>query len=200
MKKYQQALAIAFLACVSMTATAQGTIVFTAEATDGVESIVPRLTWNTEPAAMSCFASGDWSGPKGPSGDETLAEITSSATYALTCNWGALGSATLSWTTPTLNTDGTPLTDLDSFNIYYGIESGNYPNSVTGVSASLTSLVVENLAAGEWFFVGTSVNTAGIESEFSNEASKTIPSLDLERVISITINKRPEPMGELSTQ
>jgi hypothetical protein len=88
----------------------------------------------------------------------------------------ALGSATLSWTPPTQNMDGTPLTDLTSYNIYYGTSQGVYPNQVPVGNPGITSFVVDNLSPGTYFFVSTAINSAGIESPFSNVATKTITS------------------------
>jgi len=85
------------------------------------------------------------------------------------------GSATLSWTPPTQNEDGTPITDLAGYWIYYGTVSGNYPNSIQIADPTISTYVVDSLAAGNWFFVATAYNTAGIESAYSNEATKTVP-------------------------
>ena len=41
------------------------------------------------------------------------------------------GSATLSWAAPTKNEDGTALTDLAGYKLYWGTTPGSYPNSVT---------------------------------------------------------------------
>jgi len=82
------------------------------------------------------------------------------------------GIVTLSWSAPTTNTDGTPLTDLAGYNVYYGPSSGNYTNSYNaGMSTSYT---INNLPAGTYYFVVTAYNAAGYASTFSNEASKTI--------------------------
>ena len=86
----------------------------------------------------------------------------------------ANGSATLTWTAPTMNSDGTPLTDLASYRIYYGFSEGNYPNEINVQNPGITSYVVENLPPNTYFFVTTSVNSSGIESAFSNVASTTI--------------------------
>ena len=86
----------------------------------------------------------------------------------------ALGSATLSWTPPTTNTDGSPLTNLAGYKVYWGTSQGNYSNSVTLNNAGLSMYVVENLTPGTWFFVATAFNSAGTESSFSSVASKTI--------------------------
>ena len=83
-------------------------------------------------------------------------------------------STTLSWTAPTQNEDGTTLTDLAGYKIYWGTTPGVYTKSVS-VDAGLTTYVVENLAPGTYEFVATAFNTAGVESSYSNPATKTLP-------------------------
>lgn len=77
---------------------------------------------------------------------------------------------TLSWQPPTENTDGTPLTDLAGFKIYWGAQQGTYANSKTVADPAA---VMDDVAvpAGSWYFVATAFNTAGNESEYSNVAS-----------------------------
>lgn len=84
------------------------------------------------------------------------------------------GAATLSWTIPTVNADGTPLTDLAGFRIRYGMSAGNYPNTEVIANASISTFMVENLSSATWFFVVTAYDTSGNESVFSGVASKTI--------------------------
>ena len=86
-----------------------------------------------------------------------------------------LGSATLSWTAPTQNTDGSPLTNLAGFKIYWGPTAGTYPNTVTLNNPGLNTYVVENLASGTYFFAASALNSAGGESALTAAASKTIP-------------------------
>jgi hypothetical protein len=85
------------------------------------------------------------------------------------------GSARLTWTPPTTNTNGTPLTNLAGYRVRWGTAAGNYPNVVTLNNAGLTAYVVENLGPGTYYFVVTAVSSTGTESQFSNMASKTIP-------------------------
>jgi len=87
----------------------------------------------------------------------------------------SLGSATLSWTAPTENEDGTTLTDLDGYKLYWGTTSGSYPNSVTIDNPTVTTYVVDNLSPGTYEFVATAFNTAGVESRFSGTATKIVP-------------------------
>ena len=93
--------------------------------------------------------------------------------FSITVEAVSLGSATLNWTPPTENTDGSTLTDLAGYKIYWG-QNGSYPNSVTLNNPGLTSYVVENLPVGTWDFVSTAFNTQGVESSFSNVATKVI--------------------------
>lgn len=86
----------------------------------------------------------------------------------------ANGSTTLSWTPPTQNVDGTPLTDLAGYRIYYGTTLGSYNNQLVIDNPGVTSVVVENLTPGTWYFVSTSVDSEGVESTFSNPLSQTI--------------------------
>jgi hypothetical protein len=86
----------------------------------------------------------------------------------------AAGSATLTWQPPTENTNGTALTDLAGFKVYWGTTPGNYPSSVTLNNAGLTSYVVQNLTPATYYFVVTAFSRAGAESSFSNPASKTV--------------------------
>jgi hypothetical protein len=84
------------------------------------------------------------------------------------------GSVTLSWIAPTENEDGSPLEDLSGYRIYWGTTSGNYPNSLTIDNPGLTTYVIDNLASGTYEFVATSFNAAGVESSYSNPATKTV--------------------------
>jgi hypothetical protein len=86
----------------------------------------------------------------------------------------ATGSATITWNPPTTNTDGSALTDLAGFRIYWGTTRDDYPNSVAINSPGISSYVITDLVAGTYFFVMTSLNSSGEESAYSNAASKTI--------------------------
>lgn len=86
----------------------------------------------------------------------------------------AIGSATVSWSPPTQNTDGTPLTNLAGYKVYWGTIEGTYPNSVTLNNPGLSSYVVEQLTPATWYFVLTAVNAAGVESDRSSAGSKRV--------------------------
>ncbi len=165
------------------------TLDFSASAASVAYGGAVTLSWSSTDAE-SCTASGDWSGSKSVTGSETLGNLIADSSFRLECtgDGGSVsrevtvsvsaqqsnGSATLSWTPPTENTDNTPLTDLAGFKIHYGTSSGNYSEVVDVNSAGVTSYVVENLGAGTWYFVVTAYNSLGIESAPSEEVSKTI--------------------------
>src|SRR5690606_3532460 len=81
--------------------------------------------------------------------------------FAITVSAIAGGSIELSWMPPTENTDGTPLTDLAGFKLYWGTEPGEYPNSVTIDNPGLVTYVLENLVPDTYYFVATALNMEG---------------------------------------
>jgi hypothetical protein len=84
-------------------------------------------------------------------------------------------SATLTWQPPTLNTDGSPLTDLAAFKVYWGTTQGSYTRSQQVANAAARSYTVTGLATGTWYFVVTALSSQGVESPYSNVWTKTIP-------------------------
>ncbi len=91
------------------------------------------------------------------------------------------GEAELSWSAPTQNTDGSPLTDLAGYKIYLGTtQGGPYPVSIDIADPATTTFTVPNLTEGTtYWFVTTAYNSADPvqESDHSNEVSKLIPPL-----------------------
>lgn len=86
----------------------------------------------------------------------------------------AAGSATLSWSPPTQNSDGTALGNLAGYRVMYGRTSGNLDQTVSVDNPSVNRYMVENLSSGTWYFAVMAVNATGATSQLSNTASKTI--------------------------
>ena len=99
---------------------------------------------------------------------------TDSLTFSVTVTAIALGSVTLSWTAPTQNTDGTALTNLAGYKIYYGLSEGSYTNHVVVSNPGITTYVLGNLTPNTYHFVATALTNNGIESDFSNVTVKSI--------------------------
>ena len=72
------------------------------------------------------------------------------------------------------NTDGTPVTTLTGYTIYYGTTSGSLTQSVVVSGASTISYTITGLAAGTWYFAVTADAADGTQSAMSNLGSKTI--------------------------
>ena len=86
----------------------------------------------------------------------------------------ANGKATLSWVPPTENVDGTPLLDLAGYRIRYGTSPNALDQTAQITNPGIASYVIENLTPATWYFVVTAYTKAGVESDLSNLASKTI--------------------------
>jgi hypothetical protein len=96
------------------------------------------------------------------------------ASFSITVNQIAMGSATLSWMPPTQNADGTLLTDLSGFKIYYGRSASGQDQMIKLTNPGLTRYVIENLSPATWYFSMSSINSEGIESARSGTASKMV--------------------------
>jgi putative Ig domain-containing protein len=74
------------------------------------------------------------------------------------------GSVTLSWTPPTDNTDGSALTNLAGYNIYYGTTATNLTSKDQIGNPGLANYVIEGLVPGRWYFEMTAYGATGVES------------------------------------
>ena len=95
-------------------------------------------------------------------------------TIRVTAAAATVGSALLSWTIPTVNTNGTPATNLAGYHIYYGTNQGALDTVIDVPGANTTEYEISNLTKGTYYFVVTAYNSLGIDSADSNEGSKTI--------------------------
>lgn len=140
------------------------------------------LNWSSS-NVTDCTASGAWSGAKPLSGSQSTGALTQDATYTISCT-GPGGMATasttvgirvarLSWTAPTERVDGTPLTDLIGFRVYWGAAPRQYNHTLDVNDATATRRDVP-MSPGTWYFAVTARDGAGKESSYSNEASKTL--------------------------
>lgn len=100
---------------------------------------------------------------------------------------GGTDSATLKWEAPTKNTDGTPLTDLAGYKIYYDPVSRGYDHKEPKKKLALDdkelkckkidtktecTYIVSNLGGGTHYFSVTAYTKSGKESVYSNEVKK----------------------------
>lgn len=82
--------------------------------------------------------------------------------------------ATLSWPRPTQNVDGSALTDLAGYRVYWGTTFGVYPNSRTLSGADTLESRIDGLTPGAWHFAVTAINTASRESPYSTNLCSVV--------------------------
>jgi hypothetical protein len=173
-------VALIFALAVSSAAlgqTASPAVTLTASPASGPSPLSTILSWSTAPTALSCMASGAWSGDHSPSGSTTVT-LTASATYTLTCNWAGATTTppvTVTWDAPTQNTNGTALTNLASFNVY--MDTVSPPQKVVGnVLVGTNSYTISNPPVGTDYFAVTALNSAGVSSALSSVVSLAVTS------------------------
>jgi hypothetical protein len=84
------------------------------------------------------------------------------------------GGATLSWTAPTSNTDGSTLTNLAGYRIAYGTSASALTHTVQVANPSVTNYTIDNLSPGTYYFAVRAYTSNGTESANSNVSSKVV--------------------------
>jgi hypothetical protein len=101
----------------------------------------------------------------------------SSSLPAFTINVAAApkdGEVSLTWSAPTRNSDGSLLTNISGYRVYYGQSSSSYSRTLSLPSPSLNTVVIENLATGKWYFAIRTLTNDGQESKLSTQVSKYV--------------------------
>ena len=155
----------------SNTSTAPGTATTpnTAATTPSTAATTPSTATTPNTAAttpVSTTSNGSTSSGSSPSAG-TVAKTTPPVT---TVN----GVATLDWMPPTENSDGTVLTNLAGYTVYYGTSPNNLSQSVKVTNPGLTAYAVTGLSSGTWYFAVTSYSAEGVESTRSSTVSTKI--------------------------
>ena len=86
------------------------------------------------------------------------------------------GYAVVTWTAPTQNVDGSPLTNLAGYKVRYGQSVSNLTQTVDIPNSGATTTRIEGLSVGTWYFTVAAYTNVGVESSPSDAASKTIYS------------------------
>ena len=99
---------------------------------------------------------------------------TALAAFNVTVNQVANGRATISWTPPTTNTDGSTLMNLAGYHVAYGTSASALTKVTDVTTAGVTDALVDNLSPGTWYFSVKAYTSSGTESAASTVTSKTI--------------------------
>jgi hypothetical protein len=84
--------------------------------------------------------------------------------------------AILTWTTPTMNMDGTPLTNLAGYYVYHGIINPLTVDNSTKIDVgNVNTYTFYHLASGTHYFAVSTYNTNAEESDLSQVGTKVVP-------------------------
>jgi hypothetical protein len=162
-------------------------VTFTANPTKVQEGGNAVLTWNASNAYM-CHGYGPWDVSEPVEGSSNTNGLTATTTFILTCfnssgaktskkatvtvvDAAAAGTATLSWNAPTSNVNGTPITPLKGYTIYYGNSEGAMTQSLVVSGAATTSAEITGLGSGTWYFAVAADAADGTQSAKSDIGS-----------------------------
>jgi hypothetical protein len=108
-------------------------------------------------------------------GTAAAAQSISATTQMPSANPAPRGkSVDVSWTAPTTNTNGSALTNLAGYRVYYGTSPSMLKQSVDVPNAGASDYVIQGLTQGTWYFAVTAYTNTGLQSSFSSVVSKTI--------------------------
>lgn len=99
------------------------------------------------------------------------------------------GTVTLRWQPPVESEDGTPLTDLAGYRVYWGPPDRPFVNRIDIDSPQATSYVLDGLSDGEWRLAVSSVTERAVESKlatmtvFIKDGETTVDEATLGKVI-----------------
>jgi len=86
----------------------------------------------------------------------------------------SVGAATVEWLAPETATDGSTLTNLAGYRIYYGTDVTRMTRKIEVKNIGVLSYVVEGLTPATYYFAVTAINVYGQESARSNAGRKII--------------------------
>lgn len=85
------------------------------------------------------------------------------------------GVATINWMPPVENTDGSTISSLNGYKIYYGETPSSLSHVIVIDNPGVTSYVIENLDNNSiYYFAITAIDSNNVESPYSNIVSKNI--------------------------
>ncbi len=133
----------------------------------------PRLrAWTTSILMLTSVAT--LTGCLGSSGGSDSGANNSSNSTASTDADEPKNSVILTWQPPDKNSDGSTLTDLAGFNIYYGSAAGNYSKKLSVPDPSAKRFVVPGLPPGTYYFSVSAYDQNNTEGVQSNPARLTV--------------------------
>jgi hypothetical protein len=125
-------------------------------------------------AAASVLAACNQVSPTVASSATTSGSSATSGGGTTTTGGGTTGTATLTWVAPVQNTNGSTLTDLSGYTIYYGTDGSSLTETIQITDPTQSTYVINNLSTGTYYFSVSANASNGTQSSRSTVASKTI--------------------------
>lgn len=143
-------------------------------------SIQNKPTWATFSTSSGLLSGTPGAGDAGTTSNIVISvsdgtASASLAAFSITVNQVSNGSAVLSWTAPTQNVDGSPLTTFGGYKILYGTSTTALTQTIQVANPTVTTYTVGNLASGAWYFSIEVYLSDGTLSARSNPVSVTVP-------------------------
>ena len=103
-------------------------------------------------------------------------DLVTTGTGTNTDNNITVADIKLSWAAPAEREDNSSisLTEIAGYQVFYGQAQGQHPNSITINDGTAVGYTFTDLPAGTYYFVVTTVDTEGRESQLSSEVVITI--------------------------
>lgn len=134
-------------------------------------TVANKPGWTSFTAANGSLSGEPQAGDEGTYSGITVTasdgNASDSLSFSVTVNQFGTGSVSVSWAAPTHNDDGSALTDLAAYKIYYGKSPGNYTEQIRIDNPGITTYIVGNLSPATYYFVATAINSNGFESNYS---------------------------------
>jgi hypothetical protein len=178
------------VAVIGGTATEAPTVTVSATPSTITAGSRTLISWSTT-NATSCTGSGDWTGSQALSGAKNTGALTTDEVFALTCTGPGgtasqsatvtvatapptTGVATLTWSPPTVNTNGTPVVALAGYHVYYQNGASGTRQSIAVSGGNTTSYEISGLTKGTWYFEVAADAMDGTEGPPSSIGQLTI--------------------------
>jgi hypothetical protein len=143
-------------------------------------SIANRPSWATFNTSTGQLSGTPTAAQAGSYGNITISVSDGRATASLAAfaisvvGVDSTDGATLSWTPPSTNSDGSTLTNLAGYRIAYGTSANALTQTVQIANPSVTTYTVANLSPGTYYFAVRAYTGRGTESANSNVSSKVV--------------------------
>lgn len=148
------------------------------------------LSWTTQ-NALTCVASGSWSGPKDcAGGSQVFEDVNFTRTFALKVT-SATGRLAFSWTKPLQNEDGTPV-NVTSYRLFIAATAAGVPSAVPIVLPASPLTYQTFVTPGQRVGGIMAVSDGNVPSRMSNLVTKNVVAQSDTCSATVTVTTRPK--------